>query len=66
MPEELLKKNIIDLFAEKRNWKVEEVASRLNQPRQPVKSMMENLCSYDKIRKYYILKAVYQSAVQQQ
>ena len=42
LPEEQLKRKIISLFVHDRDaWKVEEVANSLQQPRQPVKNVME-------------------------
>jgi len=56
-PEETLKRLVIELFTtEKDNWKVEEIASRLDQPRQPIKNVLLVLCNFDKIRKVYYLK----------
>jgi len=44
---------------QKEGWKVDEVADTLNQPKNPVKQIMEKLCLYDRIRKHYVLKRIF-------
>ena len=61
LPEDQLKRLVINMFTTdkdaKEAWKVEEMAQRLDQPRQPVKKVMDLLCNRDKIRNVYTLKS---------
>lgn len=58
--EDILQSRVLNLFrTEKLAWKVDEVSERLDQPKQPVKSMMEKICDFDPIRKHYVLKAIF-------
>ena len=55
-----LKREIFSLFQSRRCFTLEEVSSLLNQPKEPVRRIMEEVCEVNKSTKEYELKRSYQ------
>ena len=54
-----LQKAILGLFKEKDTWKVDEIVTRLNHPKDPIQRMMKTMGEFDPIRRVYKLKSMY-------
>ena len=49
------------MFKEERNyWKVEEIATNLQHPKEPIKNLLKMIGDLDVKSKYYSLKRAYQ------
>ena len=54
-----LTKAITELYREKSTWKADELADRLNHPKEPIKRMLGKLGEYDSMKKWYTLKDIW-------
>ena len=55
LPQEQLMRAVVQLFSEKTSWKVEEIADRLNHPKEPINKLMKQIGDFDPIRKRYTM-----------
>ena len=47
------------MFEEKRTWKIEEIADRLNHPKEPISRLMKQIGELDPTYKWYKLKDMF-------
>ena len=59
MTSEMLQKIVLGLFKQKDIWTLEDLASHLNHPKDPIKRLLNVICDLEPIRKWYTLKSVY-------
>lgn len=59
MRQEDLRHEIFTLFQRKRYFTLEEVAQILNQPREPVKRVLEEVCDFNRNTREFELKKSY-------
>lgn len=59
MDRDELKREIFTLFQRERHLTLEDVQSILNQPREPVKRVLEEICDFNRNTREYELKRSY-------